>query len=201
MKRFLSIFFVFCAFVIGFMLLDNYLSENFLWKSIDDYREIESLPTSSLSSESLLLVYKPKFEYAVDYLESLLGGGKELTDYLVVVDISEQTEYIFDNEGNIIDTYRISTGESGTDREMTESLWRVSSKIDYEVAPLYGPRMMMLERYFQGEWITTTVALHGTNEPTRIGTPFSLGCVYHNNADIITLFDLLSIGDFVVAID
>ena len=59
----------------------------------------------------------------------------------------------------------------------------------------------MMDRYVGGQWTETSVALHGTNEPEKIGTPFTLGCVYHNNADIIALFDILEIGTYVVAIE
>ncbi|MFH1546873.1 MAG: L,D-transpeptidase [bacterium] len=177
-----------------------YFGSKFSWRSVDNHSEVE-IGEENSSEVIEIPLYRQKYDFAVEYILSFLGGDIELSDYIVVVDISEQTEYIFDKEGDLIDTYRISTGEDGTDKAMGESLWRVESKIDYEVAPLYGPRMMMLGRYVNGEWITTTVALHGTEEPDRIGTPFTLGCVYHNNADIITLFDILSIGDYVVAIE
>lgn len=201
MKRFLSIICSVIAFLIVFLLLNRYLSERFDWKSTAHHEDISPVVGSIEPQGTENVSYKPKYEYAVGYLKDTLGGDLELSDYIVIVDISEQTEYVFDENGDLVNIYRISTGERDTEKQMGKSIWRVSSKIGYEVAPLYGPRMMMLDRYFEGEWIETTIALHGTEEPGRIGTPFTLGCVYHNNADIIALFDILEVGNFVVAIE
>lgn len=164
-----------------------------------------------VSLESSL--YSEKFDAALVEL-----GGMEVTDYLVVVDISEQKEYLFTNEGEFVDMYRIATGATsvyaGTEvnadgvsvpvyenRAMGVSVWRVSVKRDYNLEPLYGPRLMWLEKRVGNGWMETEVALHGTNTPEILGTPSSLGCIYHENADIIELYELLDVGTLVVAIE
>ncbi len=199
MKSKIGTFLMILASFAGLYILNSYLYNKLSWHNVGSQAEID-IVEDSVQNSSVGLVYQSKYDYAIDYLTSFLGNV-ERSNYVVVVDISEQKEYVFDKLGSLISSYRVSTGQGGTDREMTKSLWRVASKIGYEVAPLYGSRMMMLDRYVSGVWIETNVALHGTNEPDRIGTPFSLGCVYHNNADIIALFDILEIGTYVVAIE
>jgi len=39
------------------------------------------------------------------------------------------------------------------------------------------------------------IYIHGTNHESRIGTPTSHGCVRMRNADIVTLFNAVEIGD------
>jgi lipoprotein-anchoring transpeptidase ErfK/SrfK len=41
------------------------------------------------------------------------------------------------------------------------------------------------------------IYLHGTPEHTRMGVPGSHGCVRLRNADVMTLFDLVSVGTLV----
>jgi lipoprotein-anchoring transpeptidase ErfK/SrfK len=156
--------------------------------------------------------------YQEKYHEALrLLGTLPLTEYLVVVDISEQREYLFEKGGSFIQMYTVSTGGTrvkvGTEvndqgvtvpvyanRAMGESVWRISEKLEGNLSPIYGPRLMMLDRLTRSGWIQTDVALHGTNEPEILGTPQSLGCVYHDNADIIPLYDMLAVGTLVVSI-
>lgn len=157
-------------------------------------------------------LYSEKFNEATSIL-----GTIPLSDYLVVIDISEQREYIFTRKGAFVTKYRVSTGsnhvKSGTevnaegvevpvyqDRSMGQSIWRVKEKRDSNLNALYGPRMMYLERLIGGKWTSTDVALHGTNEPDLLGTPTSVGCVNHDNADIIELYDMLEVGALVVSI-
>jgi len=175
-------------------------SDSLIWRNVKNQSEIGVVDDTKKDTEERPL-YQDKYDYAVEYIQSNLGKNVELTEYIVVQDISEQTEYIFLQNGDFIDSNRISTGAFGTSQAMSESLWRVASKVESGLDSIYGARLMMLERYVGGTWINTTIALHGTDEPEKIGTPFGLGCFYHDNADIIALFDILSIGDFVVAID
>ena len=171
--------------------------------------------------DGLSVGYRQKYNEAVAMLD--VNGISELGDYLIVVDVSEQKEYVYTGEGSFIDVYKISTGtnsvfvgnheeseeDSGEEEEKSEyedrtmgpSVWRVVSKRESGMAPLYGARLMMLDRFVGGNWIRTEVALHGTNTPEILGTPESLGCVYHDNVDIIALYDLIAIGTYVVAIE
>jgi hypothetical protein len=174
---------------------------------IQDYGEYDALETPNYSS---------KFDKARKRLQ------REISENLVVVDISEQKEYLFNKDGKLLSIYKVSTGSSDPvrtevcvendegeeecedewdDRQMTPSVWKIRNKLSGEFAPLYGPRIMMLDKRVGETWMTTQVALHGTNQPDMLGVPSSLGCIYHKNVDIIELFEILEVGDYVVAVE
>ena len=180
----------------------------------DDIEGEESIESTEVPQAEIPLYYD-KFEAATSYLDE---KSMTFSDYLVVIDISEQKEYVFRENGTFVSTYRVSTGatsvyagtevnEEGVEvpkyenRAMEVSIWRVKSKIDSGLPALYGARMMMLDRLIAGNWVSTEVALHGTNTPDILGSPESLGCIYHENADIIELYEMLEIGSRVVAIE
>ena len=114
------------------------------------------------------------------------------TDYLFVVEISTQTNYLFHHKV-LIDQFPVSTGSKTRykgDREMTEGLWRLGARVDRDLTPIYGARLIYLEKYDPKtkEFVKTNRAFHGTNEPHNIGTPTSMGCVYHLDDDIIHIY-------------
>lgn len=55
-----------------------------------------------------------------------------------------------------------------------------------------GPGRDSLERY---------VYIHGTNQPERLGTPVSHGCVRVRNEDVVALFDRVREGDPIVIVE
>ncbi|MBU1110697.1 CapA family protein [Patescibacteria group bacterium] len=111
-----------------------------------------------------------------------------LTEYLSVISIPEQKHYLFKDK-ELIKTYTISTGAG--ENEMPEGIWRVGEIRDSGLGGIYGPRLLFLEVWDKNQFIETTRAFHGTNEPEKIGTNFGLGCVYHYNEDILEIYDLL----------
>jgi hypothetical protein len=208
---------------IGFMVYAAFQAPRWEEISTKQYGDIGSY-TLDAWEEPEALSYEPKYDEAVEMLDD---AGIELSgDYLIVVDISEQREYIYETGGTFVDMYTVATGadsvyvpastDSGSDvaeledgqdqgvyqdRSMGPSIWRVVSRVESGLAPLYGARLMMLDRLYKGKWIKTNVALHGTDTPEMLGTPESLGCVYHSNVDIIALYDLIDIGTYVVAVE
>jgi hypothetical protein len=214
---------------LGTMFFLNYQDSN--WKAADDYtlgERLDSYDVTHLNEVSLgSLVYSQKFLKAKEML------GEEFGDYLVVVDISEQKEYIFDKEGELEKIYRVSTGSDSVkvevcgdeeveeslgvdeesdlgneechnewvDRRMNPSVWKIRSKRSGDFGPTYGSRIMMMNKRVGNGWMLTQVALHGNRQENTIGIPVSLGCVYHKDADIIELYEMLEVGDYVVAIE
>ncbi|MEA3357042.1 MAG: L,D-transpeptidase [Patescibacteria group bacterium] len=203
-----------------------YLINSMVWIELVFYNLAPNLYENDSESPFLVsLNYSSLFHSAYE----MLHEQGDLSDYIIVIDVSEQREYVFDNEGSLYKRYKISTGSSMVlveeddeestneestseeseeeseleyeDRSMGVSVWKVRYKTEHDASSYYGPRIMMLDRYIDGHWVQTDVALHGTNRPDLLGTPWSLGCVYHNNADIIDLYDLIDIGTFVVAIE
>jgi hypothetical protein len=160
------------------------------------------------------LSYDQKFDKAVSMLSE--EGIEDLGEYLIVVDESEQKEYVYRANGDLERTYKISMKpksldgaedtEEGSDDGMADdvpevlNIWKVVSKVDSDLIPLYGARLIKMDRRSEGEWITSGIALHGTNTPEILGTPESIGCVYHSNVDIIALYELIDIGTYVVVI-
>lgn len=132
----------------------------------------------------------------------LAAAGLKPTKMLIIVDISDQVDYVFE-DGELVAAYFIATGSKNRfdgDRSMTEAIWKIASKKSGGMAPLYGPRLMLLSKWSSGQWVASNIALHGTNEPEILGTPQSMGCIYHSNSDIKELYPLMSVGDIVVTI-
>lgn len=80
---------------------------------------------------------------------------------------------------------RLATGEIGTDEQrgdlvLTRILW---------LEGLEEQNANTHSRY---------IYIHGTNHESLIGTPASHGCVRMRNADVVTLFDAVEVGDEVV---
>ena len=127
----------------------------------------------------------------------------EETEWLVIVDRSEQKEYIFHNR-ELFNSYLVSTGSKDRydyDATLPIGTWRIGEKIPYSLGEIYGPRLMYLE-WWNGESFEETLkALHGTNEPENLGSPTSMGCVYHANDDILKLFELLPEGTIVITVE
>jgi len=126
----------------------------------------------------------------------------ELTEYISVVVLSKQRNYIFIN-GEFYKYYVIATGSKKRypeDRTLREGVWRLGKRLDKGLKPLYGPRLIFMEYYnsYKKEFIETKKAFHGTDEPQILGKPLSMGCVYHSNEDIIELYDYLPAETLVI---
>ncbi len=119
----------------------------------------------------------------------------------VIVDISEQSAYVYNpKEKNFID-FVVSTGGPEHYKRMTPAIWRIREKRETGLSRIYGPRLLFLSRMVYGKFISTTIALHGTDTPGILGTPRSLGCVYFRNQDILRVYSWLSVGDYVLTVN
>ena len=74
--------------------------------------------------------------------------------------------------------------------------------MDGNLAPIYGARLIYLERFDKKEnrFKYTNRAFHGTNEPHNIGKPTSMGCVYHYDHDIIYLYSFIPYDTLVISV-
>ncbi|MEK9726513.1 MAG: L,D-transpeptidase [Candidatus Margulisiibacteriota bacterium] len=131
---------------------------------------------------------------------------KELneTDYIFVVEIKTQTNYLFYKK-TLIDQFSVSTGSRTRykgNREMKEGIWRLSQRISKNLAPIYGARLIYLDKYNQQkkEFFRTNKAFHGTNEPFNIGKPTSMGCVYHFDEDILDIYSYIPKHTLVITV-
>ncbi len=145
-------------------------------------------------------------EYEVKLLDDwlpLIPSALDETEWIIVVDRSEQKDYVFQNR-KFVKSYIVSTGSATRyeyDATLPLGVWRVGTKYDYSLGEIYGPRLMYLEIWRGSFFEKTLKALHGTNEPENLGQATSMGCVYHSNEDIIELFDLIPEGTLVITVE
>lgn len=149
--------------------------------------------------------YEPAFRQKFDEAVRLIGDDVALSEYVIVVDYSEQYEYIFSKFGDLVERYRISTAKDSEyftlpQERVSGSVWRVSFALEKNVPAGYGPAIFMLDKRVGGIWYKTTIALHGGNKEELIGIPWTPGCVYHMDADIIEVANYVELGTFVVIV-
>jgi peptidoglycan/xylan/chitin deacetylase (PgdA/CDA1 family)/peptidoglycan hydrolase-like protein with peptidoglycan-binding domain len=127
------------------------------------------------------------------------------TSVRVVVVKDEHRTFLFDAQGRLQGIFgnAVGTGASPTDN----GLKKVTGKLGLAEAralgmklwggPVFGPRLIDLS-WMDGS--RSGEELHGTNAPTQLGEDVSHGCLRHDNAAIITLYDALQVGDRVAIV-
>lgn len=134
---------------------------------------------------------------------TLIPKDVEETEWIIVVDRSEQKDYIFQNHA-LIKNYTVSTGSATRyeyDATLPLGIWQIGTKYPYSLGEIYGPRLMYIEWWNGETFVHTNQALHGTNEPENLGQATSMGCVYHSNEDITELYDLIPEGTIVITVE
>jgi lipoprotein-anchoring transpeptidase ErfK/SrfK len=95
------------------------------------------------------------------------------------------------------------TGERMVDAKYVRPAWSPPDEIKRDnpalpaVIPGGHPGNPMGERAIS---IGADYAIHGTNKPSSIGTAASYGCIRMYNADVIDLYDRVSVGTRVVVL-
>lgn len=126
------------------------------------------------------------------------------SEWFIVVRRSEQRLYLY-HKGSFVKAYMVSTGKPSTITPL--GWWRIADKEGISPPDIYGTRWMGWERLNRRtglyEWYAGSppFGIHGTNEPEKIGTPVSSGCVRLRNADVEELFDQVTMGTRVLVID
>jgi lipoprotein-anchoring transpeptidase ErfK/SrfK len=124
--------------------------------------------------------------------------------WLIVVRRSEQVLYLY-QQGVLIRSYPVSTGKADTITPL--GWWKVVDKAAIGEPGVFGTRWMRFDRYNRAkgvyEWYPQSApfGIHGTNEPDKIGTPVSAGCIRLRNPQVEELYDLVPIGTHVLVID
>lgn len=128
----------------------------------------------------------------------------------IVVDLSKNILYHYDNEGNPLTAYLIASGKRQTP---TDQGIRVVSHIeyhDYKTAPSYTKRyqnpddygpMIIILRVLDpktGETSKTGEFIHGNNNPASLGKYASKGCMRMDNDVIQYLAPQMKRGDIVI---
>ena len=157
-----------------------------------------------LFGTSLWIFFLSFVSHGFDHVFNQIPNELTPTDYMFVVEIDTQTNYLFYKK-TLIDSFKVSTGSKTRykgNREMKEAVWRLGQRMAQDLAPIYGARLIYLEKYRPDlqKFVKTNKALHGTNEPFNIGQPTSMGCVYHYDEDIIDLYTFIPNHSLVVSV-
>ncbi len=120
----------------------------------------------------------------------------------IVVDKTDFTLYVYDLSGNLLASFPVSIGknpdladkkQAGDDRtpegSFTVSGIQDSAGWTFEGRPAYGPWFISLST---PPW--TGIGIHGTDEPEKIGTAVSEGCIRMRNEDLEKLMSYSSVG-------
>jgi peptidoglycan hydrolase-like protein with peptidoglycan-binding domain len=127
------------------------------------------------------------------------------TPVRVVVVKDEHRTFLFDDQGQLQGIFGNAVGAKLTPTD--DGLRKVNKKLGLAEAraagmalwggPVFGPRLIDLSKM---DGSRSGEELHGTNAPTRLGEDVSHGCMRHDNADIITLYNALQVGDRVAIV-
>lgn len=124
----------------------------------------------------------------------------------VVVVKDEHRTFLFDAQGVCQGIYGNAVGAQATQtdtglkkvkekyglaaaRSMGEALWG---------GPVFGARLIDLS---WADGSRSGEELHGTNAPDKLGEDVSHGCIRHEDASIIALYNALQVGDWVAVVD
>ncbi len=114
-------------------------------------------------------------------------------DSIVVVK-SEFRLYLFRNDV-YVKSYPVAIGR--TNAETPVARWRIDSKYHTSPTGVYGPRKMRMYRWNGSRYVYTAYNIHGTNQPSSIGTKASAGCIRLYNSDILDLYPRVPLGTIV----
>lgn len=124
-----------------------------------------------------------------------------VTQHRIEIVVSERTLQVFEGDVVVFET----TGAVGRDEYPTPvGEWFLRDIIPWDPDSVYGPWVLALSAFSEqideingGQAV---VALHGTNQPDRIGGAVSLGCVRLSNDDITTVAYMVPVGSPVIII-
>lgn len=105
-------------------------------------------------------------------------------DVLIVIDIDKRQLTVYRN-GRRLRTFPIAAGRPGEPSPVGE--WRVTDIAHWPGGP-FGARWFGLS----APW--GSYGIHGTNDPSSIGTYASLGCIRMFNEHVVTLDNLVAVG-------
>lgn len=105
----------------------------------------------------------------------------------IVIDLSEHK--LFLHQDTVIRfTFPVAVGKSQTPTPIGN--WHIVNKKILTEPSIYGSRWLGLNHPGYG--------IHGTNQPSAIGTDVSHGCIRMYNTDVEQLFEIVAIGTPVI---
>jgi lipoprotein-anchoring transpeptidase ErfK/SrfK len=126
------------------------------------------------------------------------------SEWLIVVRRGEQKIVLY-RGGQEQKSYTVSTGKPETTTPL--GWWKIVEKYPVDPPGIYGTRWLGWQRWNprsgRYEWYKESppFGIHGTNEPEKIGTAVSLGCVRLPNRDVEEVYELIPVGTYVLVVD
>lgn len=126
------------------------------------------------------------------------------SEWLIIVHRSQQQIVLY-RGGQEQKTYTVSTGKPETITPL--GWWKVVEKYPVDPPGIYGTRWLGWQRWNprsgRYEWYKESppFGIHGTNEPEKIGTAVSSGCVRLQNRDVEEVYDLIPVGTYVLVVE
>jgi lipoprotein-anchoring transpeptidase ErfK/SrfK len=128
----------------------------------------------------------------------------------VIIDTPNTYLYLVLSNGKAV-RYGIGVGREGFTWSGTQTISRKAEWPDWTPPPEMIARQPYLPRYMAGGpgnplgaramYLGNTIyRIHGTNDPSTIGGRVSSGCIRLTNADVIDLYNHVSIGTKVVVL-
>jgi peptidoglycan hydrolase-like protein with peptidoglycan-binding domain len=138
--------------------------------------------------------------------QHLPGARYKGTPVRVVVVKNEHRTFLFDAQGKLQSIFGNAVGTRATQTD--PGLKKVTGKLNEAQSHalgkklwgghVFGPRIIDLS---WADGSRSGEELHGTSAPAQQGEDVSHGCVRHDNADILALYDALKVGDMVAIVD
>jgi peptidoglycan hydrolase-like protein with peptidoglycan-binding domain len=138
--------------------------------------------------------------------QHLPAPGYKGTPVRVVVVKNEHRTFLFDARGRLQSIFgnAVGTGATRTDSGLKKVTGKLNEAQSHALGkklwggPVFGPRIIDLS---WADGSRSGEELHGTSAPAQLGEDVSHGCVRHDNADILALYDALQVGDRVAIVD
>jgi peptidoglycan hydrolase-like protein with peptidoglycan-binding domain len=150
-----------------------------------------------------LLALAPKQRGQTENLPVPRYDGKPVR---VVVVKDEHRTFLFDAQGKLQSIFGNAVGAKATQTDV--GLKKINKKLGLADTralgmklwggPVFGPRLIDLS---WADGSRSGEELHGTNAPLQLGEDVSHGCIRHDNAAIIALYDALHEGDWVAVVN
>ncbi len=150
-----------------------------------------------------LLALAPKQRGQTENLPVPRYDGKPVR---VVVVKDEHRTFLFDAQGKLQSIFGNAVGAKATQTDV--GLKKINTKLGLAETralgmrlwggPVFGPRLIDLS---WADGSRSGEELHGTNAPLQLGEDVSHGCIRHDNAAIIALYDALHEGDWVAVVN
>ena len=179
---------------VGVLAQQNSVTKDTFEKTLPDIK-----PEGSRDSLNLAGAPSPNIE---------INGIK--TTAAIVVDLSKNTLYKYDKDGNAECAYLVASGKASTPTHTGIRQVTHIETFPYKTAPLgskrrqnprdYGPKIICLEKVDpeSGDSSITGEFIHGNNNSSSIGKYTSKGCIRMDNEVIKLLASDVQRGDIVV---